>query len=230
MVCDDVFSLCDILIIIGGDGTIIHNAKLAAVASKPVLGVNTGRIGYLAGVESSDLNAISSLFCGGYKIEERIMLEITHLKDNEKNDYIAFNDAVISKGNLSRLIDINLNLEGTNIKYRADGLILATPTGSTAYSMSAGGPVVHPLVENIVVTPICPYSYFTKSLVLPKDTEISVSVDAIENKQAYLTIDGEIAVEINPNDEISAKICETKVKLININSESIYNCLERKNK
>lgn len=221
------FEECDICIIIGGDGTILHNAKNASLHGKEILGINTGRIGYLAGLEEDELDKLLLLFEEKYNTEERIMLDVYHKTDKGEHKYIAFNDAVISKGSLSRMIDIELFVGEHHIPYRSDGLIMATPTGSTAYSMSAGGPVVDPSVKNIIITPICPYSYFTRSLVLPSQTEISVSVDLKDEREAFLNIDGEIAVKISNGETVKITQSATKVKLINLKFNNIYNCLER---
>jgi len=225
--CANLFDECDICIIIGGDGTILHNAKKAAQYGKAVLGINAGRIGYLAGLGVNELDRLTELLNKNYKTEERIMLDVEHISGNNYEKYTAFNDAVISKGSLSRMIDIELLVGGHNLNYRADGLIIATPTGSTAYSMSAGGPVLDPLVENMVITPICPYSHFTRSIVLPSFEPVSTKVDASENKEAYLTVDGEVAVRILNGDIVNVNQSDTKVKLINLRRDNKYNFLER---
>lgn len=216
----------DICIVIGGDGTIIHTAKIAAKYSVPVLGINTGRIGYLASLDSDEAINVSKLLDGNYNIDERLMLNVSI---NNKETYTAFNDAVISKGSLSRMIDINLKIDEHSINYRADGLIIATPTGSTAYSLSAGGPVIDPRVKDILLTPICPYAFFNKALIIPQDSTLTVTPINTENKEAFLTVDGEVAVKINDGDALTITKSDMKVQLINFNSTPIYERLERKN-
>lgn len=225
--CDNLFEISDICIVVGGDGTIIHNAKLAAINGKPVLGINAGRIGFLSGLEADELEKLNSLIGGELNIEERIMLDIVHTSNNSVSRFTAFNDAVITKGNISRMIDIECNIDEHSLKYRSDGLIFATPTGSTAYSMSAGGPIVDPILENTIVTPICPYAYFTRPIVLPASKQLYIKVESDDIKEAYLTVDGEVAVKISSDDVIKISLSETKVKLINLRKDSIYNCLEK---
>ncbi len=225
--CDNLFEQCDICIIIGGDGTIIHNAKLAAFEGKPVLGINAGRIGFLSGLEANELHKLNNLICGELNVEERIMLDIVHQSNDSVSKFTAFNDAVITKGNISRMIDIECVIDEHSLKYRSDGLIFATPTGSTAYSMSAGGPIVDPILENTVVTPICPYAYFTRPIVLPACKELFVRTESDDQKEAYLTVDGEVAVKLSSKDKLNISLSKTKVKLINLRKDSIYNCLEK---
>ena len=223
---DEPISKSKLCIVIGGDGTIIHTAKIAALNSVPILGINTGRIGYLASLNPDDAIKVSELLEGEYSIDERMMLNVTI---NNDKSYTAFNDAVLSKGSLSRMIDIKLNIDTYSVDYRADGLIVSTPTGSTAYALSAGGPVIDSRVNDILITPICPYDYFNKALIIPEYSTLKITTLNTKNKEAFLTIDGEVAVKITDDDLISITKSDMKVKLINFNSAPIYERLERKN-
>ncbi len=227
-IVDDVFSVCDILMVVGGDGTIIHTAKKAALYNKPVLGINTGRIGYLASAKGEELQLISKILTGEYTIDERIMLSVSVESHNDKKEYLAFNDAVVCKGSLSRMIDIDLELDDHTLRYRADGLIISTPTGSTAYSLSAGGPLLDPRLDSVLLTPICPYTYLNKAMVIPADTKMCISVDTAGDKEAFLTVDGEVAVRILGDDKIKIQSSDTAVKLVCLKSESIFQRLEAK--
>lgn len=227
-VSDDFLTLCDLLIVIGGDGTIIHTAKKAAQFDKPVLGINAGRIGYLAALNCDELNLISKIVTGDYYTEERIMLSVSTESDDRQKEFLAFNEAVVCKGAISRMIDIDLELDNHTLRYRADGLIISTPTGSSAYSLSAGGPLLDPRLDSLLITPICPYTYLNKAMVIPTDTAISVSVDTADSKDAYLTVDGEVAVKILSGDKINVSRSDTTVKLIRLKSESIFRHLESK--
>lgn len=198
---EKLYSLADIVIVIGGDGTIIHSAKKAAEFSKPVLGINAGRVGYLAGLEGNDLNKLKNLLSKEYRIKNRMLLSV-QVGDEE---YLSLNDAVISKGPLSRMIDITLKLHGECISYRADGLISATPTGATAYSLSAGGPIVDPHLDSIILTPICPQSLHARPILIAPDEEILISTTPPEGTGAYITIDGEQVCPIMPGQTISVK-------------------------
>ncbi len=226
-VTDKIFEVSDFCIIIGGDGTIIHNAKMASLKGKPVLGINAGRIGFLSGLEAEELHKLNLIIEDNFDIEERIMLDVKHISDGSVKNFIAFNDAVITKGSISRMLDIKCRIDNRDLKYRSDGLIIATPTGSTAYSMSAGGAVVDPTLENMIVTPICPYTYFTRSIVLPASKELFIQTEADDKKEAFLTIDGEVAVKLMSSDKISVSLSNTKVKLIKLKNDSIYDCLEK---
>ena len=218
------FSGCDFIITIGGDGTIIHAAKAAAEYSIPTLGVNAGRLGYLADIAPAEFDKIKRIPEGDYIIEERMLLEVSI--NNEK--YYCLNDAVVSKGSLSRMIDIDISIGKEHISYRADGLIAATPTGSTAYSMSAGGPVVDPSLGLVIVTPICSNSLFDRPVLFKDNSIIEISVSYAKETEAYLTIDGEKSVKICPGDKVIVKRADKTVKLMRLHKHSFYKTLFEK--
>ena len=147
----------DAAITVGGDGTIIHAAKYAAQTDTPLIGVNVGRLGFAADVETEEIDSLARLITGDYSVENRLLLDIEVIKDGVSRHYLAVNDAVVAHGQLSKIIDLTLSLDGEVIsKYRADGLLFSTPTGSTAYSLSAGGPILSPQMRCILMTPVCP--------------------------------------------------------------------------
>ena len=222
---NDLYSKADILVVIGGDGTIIHSAKRAAEYSKPVLGLNAGRVGYLAGLEGNELDKLKNLITGDYKIKNRMLLSV---KVGE-NEYFSLNDAVISKGPLSRMIDITVTLDGEHISYRADGLIAATPTGSTAYSLSAGGPIVDPDLDTIILTPICPQSLYARPILIAPNEEIQISVTPPEDTGAYITIDGEQACPILEGQTVTVKRADNmRVGIIELQKGVFLNALADK--
>lgn len=222
---NDLYSKADILVVIGGDGTIIHSAKKAAEYSKPVLGLNAGRVGYLAGLEGNELDKLKNLITGDYKIKNRMLLSV---KVGE-NEYFSLNDAVISKGPLSRMIDITVTLDGEHISYRADGLIAATPTGSTAYSLSAGGPIVDPDLDTIILTPICPQSLYARPILIAPNEEIKISVTPPEDTGAYITIDGEQACPILEGQTVTVKRADNmRVGIIELQKGVFLNALADK--
>lgn len=198
---EELYCFADVVLVIGGDGTIIHTAKKAAEFSKPVLGINAGRLGYLAGLEGNDLGKLKNLLSKNYRIKNRMLLSVK-IEDKE---YLALNDAVISKGPLSRMIDITVKIHGEHISYRADGLISATPTGSTAYSLSAGGPIVDPDLDSIILTPICPQSLYARPILISPADEIIISATPPEGTGAYITIDGEQVCPLLPGQTVSVK-------------------------
>mgnify|MGYP003450799403 FL=1 len=222
---NDLYSKADILVVIGGDGTIIHSAKRAAEYSKPVLGLNAGRVGYLAGLEGNELDKLKNLITGDYKIKNRMLLSV---KVGDK-EYFSLNDAVISKGPLSRMIDITVTLDGEHISYRADGLIAATPTGSTAYSLSAGGPIVDPDLDTIILTPICPQSLYARPILIAPNEEIQISVTPPEDTGAYITIDGEQACPILEGQTVTVKRADNmRVGIIELQKGVFLNALADK--
>lgn len=226
---DALFKTADIIITIGGDGTIIRYAKLAAVYGKPILGINAGRMGYLADIEQSEYRLLSKIKKGEYSIEERMMLHIT-VKDNGKitGEYDALNDAVITSGYISRIIDMTAFLDRDSIKYRADGLIVSTPTGSTAYSMSAGGPVIDPSMSCICLTPICSHTLSAKPMLVSSNKAIKFKAVSKKRSDIYLSVDGRKVANIKPHTEVYISKSKTRVKLIRLNDRSFFKTLSVK--
>ena len=224
-----LFKNCDIAITVGGDGTIIHAAKYAAVYDKPLIGVNVGRLGFAADVEPDEINKLTQLLDNHYSIENRIILDVEVIKARTSKHYLAVNDAVMARGQLSRIIDLHLSLNGEEItKYRADGLLFSTPTGSTAYALSAGGPILAPQMECILMTPVCPHSLFSRSVLFSGDSELSVKVTTPRECSCVLTIDGEKNVQILAEDKVVIKKSELTLKLISIHNSNFYSRLNKK--
>lgn len=224
---NEMFQVCDIIVTIGGDGTIIHTAKNAAEWKKPVLGVNAGRLGFMAGLEKNELQDLHFLIEGKYRIDRRMMLEILLLHGNELvKKSCCLNDAVVSRGALSTMVDVKVLCNGAGVnEYLADGVIVATPTGSTAYSLSAGGPIVDPQIETILLTPICPHSLFNRTIMFRPDVALELST---ASDPVYLTIDGEEGVLIDQGDRVIIRKTEKYARLIRIKMEDFYDILNRK--
>ena len=226
---DELFNVADCIITIGGDGTIIRYAKKAAECDKPILGINAGRIGYLANIEQEEYTLLKNLATGDYKIENRMMLEIRVVESGEnKGTYYALNDAVITGGFISRIIDISANVEGDSINYRADGLVIATPTGSTAYSMSAGGPIIDPKTDCICVTPICSFAPASKPVIVGPEQTIVFNANSRKKIDIYLTVDGRRTANIKPQTDIIIRKSDRTVKFIRLNERSFYKTLSVK--
>lgn len=222
-------SMADIVIAVGGDGTIIHSAKHAVVYDKPLLGINVGRLGFMAGLEMYELDLLKKLIDGTYKTEERMMLRCIHYSGEDMHEYTALNDVVVSNGALSRIIDLDIMCQGKNIvSYRADGIILSTPTGSTAYALSAGGPIIEPSLNSIIMTPICPHSLVARPVIFSDEKTISVKGAALNRHPIYITIDGEEGARLEDGDVIEVKKSTQLVKLINLNEKSFYEVLNEK--
>lgn len=226
---NELIENCDIVIVVGGDGTTLNVAKAASLHNKLTLGINAGRLGFMSGLERDELSLLNRLVSGDYEVEERMMIKARLLSENGIQDFICLNDAVITRGDLARLIDVTVKSDGRVItKNRADGMIIATPTGSTAYSMAAGGPVVSPDNSCFVVTPICPHSLVNRSIVFSSDKELEITVENDKNNTSYLSIDGEKSVTVTKNSKIIISKSEYVAKLIKIKPDSFYEILNKK--
>lgn len=227
---DEIMRNCDVAIAIGGDGTTLNVAKKAARYSKKVLGINAGRLGFMSGLEHDELDLLKNVVDGNYEIDERLMLEADIVKNGSVlSVHQCLNDAVISRGNFARLIDINITCSGRNVSnMRADGVIVSTPTGSTAYSMAAGGPVVSPQADCILITPICPHSLMDRSIIFSTDKELVIRAYNDKLNQPILTVDGEDAITLDRDSEVRVRVSDTKSKLIKIKPENFYEILNKK--
>ncbi|WP_444244216.1 NAD(+)/NADH kinase [Eubacterium sp.] len=226
---NELIENCDIVIVVGGDGTTLNVAKAASLHNKLTLGINAGRLGFMSGLERDELSLLNRLVSGDYEVEERMMINARLMSENGAQDFICLNDAVITRGDLARLIDVTVKSDGRVItKNRADGMIIATPTGSTAYSMAAGGPVVSPDNSCFVVTPICPHSLVNRSIVFSSDKELEITVENDKNNTSYLSIDGEKSVTVTKNSKIIISKSEYVAKLIKIKPDSFYEILNKK--
>ena len=226
---DALFGCCDIAVTVGGDGTIIHAAKHAACADKPLIGVNVGRLGFAADLDVEDIGALKRLLSGDYVTENRILLDIEVQSKGPSKHYLAVNDAVVAHGQLSKIVDLSLCLNGEEIsKYRADGILFSTPTGSTAYSLSAGGPIISPQMDCILMTPVCPHSLFSRSVLFDGESTLSVSAKIPEGCSCLLTVDGEVNINIAEGDRVIVRKSGRSLKLISINKLNFYRKLNQK--
>ncbi|HOO26092.1 MAG TPA: NAD(+)/NADH kinase [Clostridiales bacterium] len=224
----EIFSKADIFIAIGGDGTIIRCAKEALQFNKPVLGINAGRLAFMAGLERHEIHLLKNLLTGEYCVEKRMLLK-TVLTDGEKlfaSDYCV-NDTVVTRPGRAKLLEIKVERHGKRlIKYYADGLIISTPTGSTAYSLSAGGPIIDPELESIMLTPICAHSLFARPFVLNSDSEICIKVP--EEEEVIYFCDGGEAQRITANSHIMIKKSELSADFIRIKPDTFVDVLNSK--
>jgi len=207
----------DLIVALGGDGTMLSVARAAGARSVPILGVNLGRLGFLAEVSLDEvIPALEKAVAGDLKVVSRMRLDVrVHRGGQEVGAFLALNDAVITSAQISRMIDVDAYADGTRVTtYHADGLIVATPTGSTAYSLSAGGPLLAPDLAAIVLTPICPHSLTQRPLVLPESAEVEV-VPHAPGKRASLTIDGQVGLEVlEEGDRIVIRRSDHPVEIV----------------
>lgn len=228
---EEIYSLVDAVVILGGDGTILDAARRAAPYNIPVIGLNLGRLGYLAELETGELSELSSLISGDYRIEERSMINIEMIDAQgivRKREY-ALNDAVLSNGSISRIVDLVLSEGGVEIaSYRSDGMIVSTPTGSTAYSLAAGGAIVDPRLNCLCVTPICPHSLYSRPLIFPDCADIEIKNASQREKSLFLTIDGRINHEMFTGERIRVTRSKLSAKFIRLKDSSFYERLRQK--
>jgi NAD+ kinase len=223
----------DLLITLGGDGTLLRGARLVASAGVPVLGVNLGHLGFLTSVSQPECsNYLTTLFAGEYWIDERFTLEVVVADENgvETTPFVALNDVVLHKGGFARVVRLAVHVDPGQQEvatYTADGIIISTPTGSTAYSLSAGGPIVAPSVECILATPICPHTLVVRPLVLPADAQVSVSaLTPVEG--LIITVDGQEGAELRPGDRLLVRRGAARVRLVRFAGQSFFGTLRRK--
>ena len=219
------------VIILGGDGTILESARFAALNGVPVLGMNLGRLGYLAELEMTELDQLKRVAEGDYYLEEHSMIKVTLLSERKGKVHCgyALNDAVVTNTSSTKVIDLELTENDVAVaNYRADGLIVATPTGSTAYSMSAGGSVIDPRLKCICVTPICPHSFGSKPMVFPEHVELEIKNRCQREKYLSLIIDGKKSFEVYYGDRVSVSKATTTAKFIRLKPRSFYLTLCRK--
>ncbi len=199
--CNDV----DMLIVLGGDGSIMRAARRGAKEGIPVLGIDLGRVGYLAELAPDDEIGLKDIVNGNYHVEKRMMLESCAIKNGivQNESFSAINDIVLSHGSLSHILETEVFCDGSSIgRYRSDGFIVSTPTGSTAYSLSAGGPVLAPGLKGICLTPICPHSLTARPIIVPEDSDIEIRYLSTLDSTAHLTVDGVESTVLTTGDSI----------------------------
>ena len=225
---DEAIKKADMIIAFGGDGSILTAARVSAPYNVPIIGVNMGHKGFIAEFEKSDTDLIFKAVLGDYEIEKRMMLDITlHRGGRRIHTDFFLNDAVVC--GIARIINLSVYGDGREIySFSGDGMIVATPTGSTAYSLSAGGPIVEPATENIIITPICAHAFRARSMVLAAERMIEIKVGRLNNKSAYLAVDGGKSVNLRGGDVI--RICKSSytARLVHIPGRDFYKKVSEK--
>ena len=233
--CDGVITYEDfpvdaeLIIVVGGDGSMLDASVTAIKNDIPLLGVNLGKVGYLSEVEPDNLDILSRLFSGNYTVEEKMLLSVSHHSFGvvSKSSRLAVNDVIISHDTFLGIADFILeNGNCDSVKYRADGLILSTPAGSTAYSLSAGGPIVSHDIDCIVATPICPHSFFNRSIIF-KDNEI-IKIKNVSNTVLNVSIDGRYFTSLSNTDECVINMSEKKLKVLTFLESNMFTTLFKK--
>ena len=226
---DVIYATADMVVVLGGDGTILEAARRASSRGTPILGINMGRVGYMAELEPDELKMLSEVLAGNYAIEERSMLSVERVSGQKHTIAYALNEAVISGGSVARIVELELyEQESFVARYRADGLIVATPTGSTAYSMSAGGPVIDPRMACFCVTPICPHALGARPLIFSDEAHLSVKNTCQREKMLYLTLDGRTNLELALGDVVHITKAERSARLVSMKKNNFYNKVHKK--
>ncbi len=228
---DSVVDCSDLVISLGGDGTFLKSARSVYMKEIPILGINLGNLGFLTEIDKDDIpHAVEHIFRGDYTVEERMMLDVAiHSAGRDVIHDVALNDAVISRGAISRILHVKTYINGIFVdSFPSDGLIVSSPTGSTAYCLSAGGPIVEPDTDLIIITPICPHILYSRSFITKADSTVSAVVDEDYQHNAMVTIDGQEGYEIRGGDSVSVKRSRFSIKLVRINTRNFFNILRTK--
>ena len=221
---------CDVIVVIGGDGTILKCANFAALYKKPILGINCGRLGFMASLEHNQLYKLEKLCKGEYKTSRRMMLSVTVTpKDTESLNFTALNDVVVSKCDDCKIADFEVSKNGSTIaSLRADGVIFSTPTGATAYSMSAGGPIIEPDMECIEFTQMCAHTLFARSMVLSPDSVIKIQSHMGSNAHTCVNVDGNIVYRLSNDDSVRVSKSDLYIDIIDICGDSFFTSVNKK--
>ena len=226
----EIFQQADLLIVLGGDGTLLSVARVAHPHNIPILAVNLGSLGFLAEISIDELYpTLENILAGKFEIENRMLLNACIWRNGEKvEDHNVLNDVVINKGAVARVINLQVLVDGQYMtSYRADGLIIATPTGSTAYSLSAGGPIIHPSMHTLVLSPICPFTLTNRSILIPDQSIIQVKL-AAEYDDVRVTLDGQEGYDMRAGDILEIKKTKTSLQLIRGPNKNYYQILRDK--
>jgi NAD+ kinase len=226
----DFEQLCensDLLVSIGGDGTLISLARRSYRYEKPILGINAGKLGFLTDLLPEEVEGfIDDIFNGEFRIDERMMIASTLKRGIGEKHFFAFNDLVVTKNTTSTMVSVKVTVDGKHLNtYYGDGLIISTPTGSTAYNLSVGGPIVYPLTKSFIISPICPHSLTQRPMVVPADFSIELEV---LSEGSVIVIDGQEVYDFHPSDKVHLTTAQTGAKLLHRNERNYFKILRTK--
>ena len=225
----DLAGQVDLLVVLGGDGTLLSMARAVGDLGVPILGLNLGDLGFLTATTLDEmLPAVEAALAGGMAIDERMLLSARHIRGGTTvGEHTALNDVVITKSAMSRIIDLSVSVDGRHATaYRADGLIISTPTGSTAYSLSAGGPILFPTMDAVVLTPICSHTLTNRPIVLPGADRIEVTL--LADQEVMATIDGQIGVGLRERDTVEIQKAASRIRLVRFPQKDFFSVLRTK--
>ena len=220
----------EMVVCFGGDGTILHMAKAATRRGIPILGVNIGTMGFMAELESTELDKLTKIASGDFNLDSRMMLDVTIQRDRDIIFHdICLNDVAVTKGAVARIVHLAVKCDGVQaMESGGDGVIISTPTGSTAYNYSAGGPIVEPEAKNIIITPICAHEFGSRTIVASDKRVVTVEMVLNARRNAYLSVDGGRAVRLNMGDVATIKKSHLETKLVRLKDRSFYDVVSSK--
>ncbi len=226
---EECWKQTDVILTIGGDGTILHEANLSLAYHKPILGINLGRCGFLATCEVDEMEyKLSAVALGKYSLDSRMLLYVRVLGDNKWEGH-ALNDVVVTKGRLQQAIDFSIYCDDILVEhYRGDGVIVATPTGSTAYSMAAGGPILDSQTKGIVVTPICPHSFASPAMVFAQERKLNICVGQVEDDEVFISCDGATGYMLQAGSTAEVRLSDQIVQLITFGRADQFQAIDQK--
>jgi len=226
----EIPDIADMVVVLGGDGTLISVARLVGDREVPILGVNLGSLGFLTEITLDELYpALERCLSGDYRVSERMMLRAAVERDGrEIQCHQVLNDVVINKGALARIVDLETTVDGSWLTtFKSDGLIISTPTGSTGYSLAAGGPIIHPALDCLVITPICPHTLTNRPIVVDAGASITVTLKS-DKEDVFLTLDGQVGMELKAGDVIRVRRAEHRTRLVMSRSKDYFEVLRTK--
>lgn len=230
ILADELYAVSDCIVVLGGDGTLLGVAQKAAIHKVPIIGVNLGRLGFLTDIEKETaLISFEKLMSGDYFIEERMMLEVNIISNKDTYQFLALNDVSITRDSYSRMVDYSIHINGKYADvYPADGIIISTPTGSTAYNLSAGGPIVDPKANIMVITPICPHTIYSRSIIVSEKDTIDIHIPELQGGSVGVSIDGKKVHHMTPKDVVRVSKSNTTVRLLKLSECNFYDILRSK--
>jgi NAD+ kinase len=227
----DISERSDLVIVLGGDGTLLHAARVLAHQSAPLLGINLGRLGFLVDISPEQmLPHLDAILEGHYELEHRFLLEVSMSNESlPEQPIVAFNDVVLHKWNIARMIEFETYVDGQLVNdQRSDGLIVSTPTGSTAYALSGGGPLMHPSLNAIVMVPICPHTLSNRPIVVDGDSEIEIRLNKAHAEDVQITCDGQQTLPLMPGESVRIRKAENQIRLVHPQGYDYYSILRAK--
>lgn len=226
---EQILKQANFVISLGGDGTLIHNAKHAAKAKKPIIGINLGQVGFISGIEPDEINLLANIKNNNYKISSKMMLKIKAGSNGKYQEFEAINDVVVVRDSLAKILNISLSCDSKKIlNNRGDGIIISTQVGSTAYNFSSGGPVVYPNANCLVFTPICPHELFSRSIIFDENSKLILKPELLKNQFALLNIDGNNVLKLQQGAKVKIEKSKQVVDFIQVKDKNMFDTINKK--